>query len=106
LRDTVAAKGVPVFAIDPHEEWAARSLLKEAGQTTDDLHVPLLLDASLTVTAEYGVPFQMRIHVEESTRPTTFLIDKAGVLRFERRAQSYSDRPSPQDILREIEKLD
>jgi len=105
LRETIAAKGVPVFAIDPHEEWAAKALLKDAGQTTDDLKVPLLLDPGLTVTASYGVAFQMRIHVEESTRPTTFIVDKEGVLRYERRAKSYSDRPKPAEILAEIEKL-
>ena len=105
MRETIAAKNVPVFAIDPHEMWAAKALLKEAGQSTDDLRIPLLLDPSLTVTAAYGVPFQMRIHVEESTRPTTFIVDQNGILRYEKRAKTFSDRPKPAEILAEIEKL-
>ena len=94
-----------MFAIDPHESWAAKALLKETGLSTDDLRFPLLLDPSLTVTAAYGVAFQMRIHVEESTRPATFIVDKAGVVRFAKRAESFSDRPSPKEILREVDKL-
>ena len=105
MREKVAARGVPVFAIDPHESWAAKALLEEAGQSTDDLRVPLLLDPSLTVTAAYGVAFQMSIHVEESSRPATFVIDKDGVLRYEKRATSFSDRPKPEEILDELEKL-
>jgi len=79
LRESVAKKKIPIFAIDPHESWAAQSLLREAGKTTDDLSLPLLLDPSLTVSASYGVLFQMNIHIEESSRPATFIVDREGV---------------------------
>jgi peroxiredoxin len=94
-----------LLAVDPHESWAAKSLLKESGFSTDDVNFPLLLDPSLTVSATYGVAFQMRIHTELSNRPATFIIDRAGVLRYARRATSFGDRPSPDQIVAELEKL-
>ena len=97
--------GAELLAVDPHEQWAAKSLLKETGLTTDDLHYPLLLDPALSISATYGVAFQMRIHTELSNRPATFLIDKEGVLRYARRAETFSDRPSAGDLLNELKKL-
>ena len=47
----------------------------------------------------------MNIHTEWSNRPTTFILDKDGVIRYERRAKTYSDRPKPEDILKELDKL-
>ncbi len=94
-----------LLAIDPHEPWAAKALLKESGFETADVHLPLLLDPAQTVSATYGVAFQMRIHTEVSNRPATFVIDKEGVLRYERRAQSFSDRPKPSDIVKVLEDI-
>jgi peroxiredoxin len=105
LRESVAKKKIPVFAIDPHESWAAKALLRQAGKTTDDLSLPLLLDPSLTVSASYGVLFQMNIHIEESNRPATFIVDREGILRYAHRAKSFGDRPSPDDVLAEVGKL-
>ncbi len=94
-----------VLAIDPHDAWAARGLLKDAGVSSEDLAVPVLVDAALTASASYGVAFQMRIHTEISNRPATFLIDKEGVLRYERRAGTFADRPSADDLLAELRRL-
>ena len=47
----------------------------------------------------------MNIHVEESNRPATFIIDREGIIRYARRAKSFGDRPSPGDVIAEIEKL-
>ena len=94
-----------MFAIDPHEAWAAKALLRQAGKSADDVTLPLLLDPSLTVSASYGVLFQMNIHVEESNRPATFIIDREGIIRYARRAKSFGDRPSPDDVIAEIGKL-
>ena len=70
-----------------------------------DVGYPLLLDPSHIVSATYGVAFQMRIHTELSNRPATFLIDRSGVIRYERRAKTFSDRPSADEILAELKKL-
>lgn len=94
-----------VLAVDPHESWSAKFLLKDAGATTDDLAFPMLMDPSLTVSAMYGVAFQMRIHVEISNRPATFIVDKDGIIRFAHPAERFNDRPSPKKIVEELQKL-
>ncbi|MBP89773.1 MAG: hypothetical protein CMJ64_24215 [Planctomycetaceae bacterium] len=69
------------------------------------MNYPLPTDPTQTVNALYGVAFQMRIHTEVSNRPATFIIDREGILRYERRATTYGDRPKPNDILAELKKL-
>ena len=97
--------GAQLLAIDPHEHWCARSLLKDAGFETDDLHYPLLVDPSLVVSATYGVAFQMRIHTEWSNRPATFVVDKAGILTYARLGTSFSDRPRAEEIVDELKRI-
>ncbi len=97
--------GALVLVVDPHEPWAARQLLRESGLETDDVHLPLLMDPALTVSGTYGVAFQMRVHVEISNRPATFIIDRSGILRYARWAETFGDRPSPAEIIRELGRL-
>lgn len=104
LKD-IKGSGAQILAIDPHESWSAKALLKKAGASTDDLHFPLLMDPSLTVSATYGVPFQMRVHVERSNRPAMFIINKAGVIKFAQRATTFSDRPNVKKVLSILESL-
>ena len=94
-----------LLVVDPHEVWSAKYLLKETGLGTDDLNYPLLMDPSLTISAMYGVAFGMRIHTAVSNRPATFVIDKRGVIRYARLAQSFSDRPTPNQVVAELKKL-
>ena len=96
---------VQLLAIDPHESWSAKYLLKESGFETSDVNYPLLTDPALVTSAAYGVAFQMRIHVEISNRPATFIIDRQGILRYARRGKTFSDRPKPSKILAELKKL-
>jgi peroxiredoxin len=108
LREQITAireQGAELVAVDPHEKWASQSLLKETGLSTDQLNFPLLLDPALTVSATYGVAFQMRIHAEWSNRPATLIVDRNGIVRYARRAETFADRPSPDDILSELAKL-
>jgi len=95
-----------LLAVDPHESYSAKYLLKETGLGTDDIHYPLLVDPACTLSATYGVPFQMRIHTELSNRPATFIIDKEGVIRYARLGKSFADRPRPSQIIDELKKLD
>ncbi len=104
LKDFDAA-GAQVLVVDPHESYRVRHLLKEAGFDSGDVHVPILADPSHTVSATYGVAFQMRIHTEWSNRPASFIIDRDGTIRFAHPAKSFSDRPTPDVLLRELEKL-
>jgi len=94
-----------LLAIDPHEAWSAKYLLKETGFSPDDVSYPMLTDPSLTVSAAYGVAFQMRIHTELSNRPATFVIDKAGTIRFEQRAKTFADRPTADQIIQVLKNL-
>ena len=80
-------------------------MMKDTGLVTSDIHYPLLVDPSLTVSATYGVAFGMRIHVEVSNRPATFIIDKNGVLRYARLGENYGDRPKPDEIIERVKKL-
>ena len=95
-----------VMAVDPHESWSAKYLLKEAGLSTDDVSFPVLMDPSLTTSIAYGVAFQMRIHTERSNRPATFVIDKEGIIRYAKRAEMFNDRPSASDIIDVLKSLE
>ena len=108
LREKISAireAGAELLAVDPHETWASRTLLKDTGFGAADVSFLLLLDPALTVSATYGVPFQMRIHTELSNRPATFIIDRQGVLRYARRAAAFNDRPSVDQLLMELKEL-
>jgi peroxiredoxin len=108
LRDKTAEFdriGAQILAVDPHESYRVRHMLRSSGFDTDDLHVPVLADPAHTVSATYGVAFQMKIHTEWANRPATFIIDKAGVIRYEKRGTAFADRPKPADILAELTKL-
>jgi len=94
-----------LLVVDPHESWSAKHLLKQTGLAADDVNYPLLLDAAHIVSATYGVAYQMQVHTELSNRPATFIIDRAGVLRYAKRATTFSDRPSPTELLKELGKL-
>jgi len=102
---TLKGLNAVLLAVDPHEVWSAKFLLKETGFRTSDLQYPLLMDPAQTVSATYGVAFQMRIHTEWSNRPATFIIDRTGVLRYARRATRFNDRPSPNQVIAELTKL-
>ena len=94
-----------ILAVDPHEPWAAKALLKEAGLEASALSFPLLMDGAMTVSATYGVAFQMRIHTELSHRPATFIIDQQGIIRYARRGRTFGDRPKLEEIEAELKKL-
>ena len=109
MRDKVAEfekRNVQLFAIDPHESHRVRHMLRDVGTKPDEVLYPVLADPVNAVSAIYGVAFQMGIHTEWSNRPATFVIDKDGVIRFEKRGTAFGDRPKPADILAEIDKLD
>lgn len=108
MRDSVKTLGqydAQILAVDPHEPWAAKALLKETGLDASAMSFPLLMDSAFTVSATYGVAFQMRIHTELSNRPATFIIDRQGIIRYVHRGRSFSDRPKPADIEAELKKL-
>ena len=80
-------------------------MMKDTGLEVSDINYPLLIDPSLTVSATYGVAFGMRVHVEVSNRPATFIVDKDGVLQYARVGDNYGDRPKPEEIVERVMKL-
>ncbi len=80
-------------------------MLRSVGVQADELTFPILADPANTVSATYGVAFQMNIHTEWSNRPATFIIDRDGVIRYERRGTTFTDRPNPDAILKEADRL-
>lgn len=108
MRDRLAdfeKAGTQLLVVDPHDAQSATYFLKDVGLESGDVGYPLLLDPAHTVSATYGVAFQMRIHTELSNRPATFVIDREGVIRYERRAKTFADRPTVDEILAELTKL-
>lgn len=80
-------------------------MVRSVGMREDQLTYPILADPAHAVSATYGVALQMNIHTEWSNRPVTFVIDKDGVIRYERRGKTYSDRPKPEELLQELDRL-
>jgi peroxiredoxin len=108
LRDKSEAfrqRGAQILVVDPHEPYRVRHMLKNVGAAADDVAFPILADPAYTVSATYGVAFQMNIHTEWSNRPATFVIDRQGTIRYERRATTFNDRPTPDEILKELDAL-
>jgi len=106
LRDRVKdfeKRGVQIVAVDPHESYRVRHMLRSVGVKADELTFPILADPANTVSATYGVAFQMSIHTEVSNRPAAFIIDREGVIRYERRGTTFSDRPTPDALLKELD---
>ncbi len=94
--------GTQLLAVDPHESYSAKRFLRDVGLNAGSVGYPLLQDPTQTVSAAYGVAMQMRIHTELSNRPATFVIDRDGIIRYERRATTFADRPSPSGLLKEV----
>src|SRR5262249_37102615 len=65
---------------------------------------PILLDPASTAAATYGVAFQFRFD-ELSNRPATFVIDRGGLIRYERRGNGATDRPNAAELLQILDDL-
>ena len=94
-----------MLAVDPHESYRVRHMLRDVGFKADQVAYPILADSVATVSATYGVAFQMNVHTEWSNRPATFVIDREGIIRYERRGKTFGDRPKPDELLKELDKL-
>lgn len=93
-----------VLVVESQEHYRRRAILKEAHISTDDTSVPVLSDPSHTVAATYGVAMQMN-HVEWLNRPSSFVIDRDGIIRYVKLGKSERDRPSAFDLIAQVQKL-
>jgi peroxiredoxin len=68
--------------------------LRSRGSGPDETVCPVLADPSCTISASYGMP-----------GPATFVIDTAGIIRFEYRGKGSFDRPKMDRVLKAIDDL-
>src|SRR5262245_14892402 len=115
-----------VLVVQPHEGYRIRYMLRYAqlkdrkdyrprpiDQRLDNISWliepggfpwPILSDAASTAATTYGVAFQFRFD-ELSNRPATFVIDRGGLIRYERRGKGATDRPHAAEVLQILDDL-
>jgi peroxiredoxin len=110
-----------LVAVVPKSTDHVRTMLGLRGLKPGQLGYPVLADPACTVSATYGVAFQVNLWGDSWTnRPATFVIDRDGVLRYAYRAgsgrfsftgrpmdpiQVVEDRPTVEDLLRILDAL-
>ena len=67
-----------------------------------DLGFPILFDPEAEVVRHYGV---YNLLQDRLATPSTFIIDKNGDVRWKYIGRSYTDRPSTQQIIAQLEAL-
>ena len=103
--DDFEAMGAKVLVLEANEPYRVRATARGASlPAKGDPRLPILYDSAHTVAATYGVAMQMN-HVEWLNRPSTFLIDRQGILREAILADSPGDRPSPEMVLSELRRI-
>lgn len=108
MRDAYEEAGVSVYTIEAHDMYRARVMVgkevdpeywfaKESFQSeyTGKIWWPHLVDRAGAVGATYGVdPMAFAVHAEYINRPSTIIIDPAGVVRYAYYGTYWGDRPS------------
>ena len=85
-------KEIPEFF---EESADKRPWLRSRGTGPDETVCPILADAVSTLSADFNMP-----------APATFVIDSAGIIRFEHRGSDSFDRPSVDKVLEAIDGLE
>jgi len=73
--------------------------------TGQGLGLPILIDADRAITKRYGVFHPLGLDALNTGRPSTFLIDRDGTVRFMYVGEGQKDRPDPETIVAELRKL-
>lgn len=120
MQDEFEKAGVQVFTVEAHDRYRGRVMVgKELDPSywfskksfheayTEKIWWPHLLDRAGTIGAMYGAdPLAFAVHAEYINRPTTVIIDPAGIVRFLYRGSFWGDRPSIEQTLNMIETED
>jgi peroxiredoxin len=77
----------------------AKEFLAPAGTLPGNFH--LVIDPSYTFTNQYGLRWEAP---HETAYPTTFVIDRRGVVRFRKISHQHGDRTTADDVLAEVDK--
>ncbi len=104
--DEIKAAGAEVLVVYPTEEKdtdkvaefvkACNEILTEEGE--EGLAFPVLLDPGLKVVQQYNIQGDL-------SRPSTFVLDAEGVIRYVYVGKDSADRPSVERILEEVRAL-
>jgi alkyl hydroperoxide reductase subunit AhpC len=86
------------------EPLKTRPYLRDLGSGPDEIDGPVLADPSLTTSADYGVAMQN--FNAACNYPTTYIIDRAGIVRWKHRDTPEFDRPGADLLLKTIENFD
>lgn len=116
MREKFEQAGVKVLTLEAHDRYRGRVMVgkeidpkywfaKESFQKsyTERIWWPHLLDRAGAVGATYGVdPMAFAVHAEYINRPSTIIVDPAGVVRFAYYGTFWGDRPSIEQTLEMI----
>jgi len=116
MRAEFEKEGVQVFTIECHDRYRGRVMVgKELDPTywfakqsfkqayTEQIWWPHLLDRAGAVGAMYGVdPMAFAVHAEYINRPSTVIVDPAGVVRLAYHGTYWGDRPTIEQTLEMI----
>jgi len=120
MHDEFEKAGVQVFTVETHDRFRGRVMVgKELDPSywfskksfheayTEKIWWPHLLDRAGAIGAMYGAdPLAFAVHAEYINRPTTVIIDKEGIVRFNYQGTFWGDRPTIEQTLKMIETRD
>lgn len=113
LRAEFARRGVQVVTLECHDAYRCRVMTGQERQPSyrfattppqarydEGIWWPHLVDSAGAIGAMYGVdPLEFVVHAEWINRPSTFIVDVRGILRFAYAGTFWGDRPSIQETL-------
>jgi methyl-accepting chemotaxis protein len=91
---------VRLLAIVAQKAEAVRRYVEETGLPYD-----ILIDETREVAKSYGVWHAWGLDAYNIARPAVFLIDRSGLIRYSFIGKRQDQYPSPEEIMREIEKM-
>jgi peroxiredoxin len=96
-----------IVAVSPDSpEKAGEIIAKVWGKTSKEFAITLLCDTHHKVIDRYGLLNENAVKQGRFLpHPTTYVIDKAGAVRWKFTEKDYKVRPTNDIILRELEKL-
>lgn len=120
MHESFEKEGIKVFTMEIHDMyrgrvmvgkelepsyWFAKDSFKEA--YTNRIKWPHLLDRAGAIGAQYGIdPLAFAVHAEYINRPSTVIVDKDGIVRFQYLGTYWGDRPSIDETLEMIREED
>lgn len=97
---TFQEMGAAAFGILAQGREKVRQFMSGQG-----LSLPILIDADRAITKRYGVYHPFGLDAFQTARPSTFLIDRDGTIRFIYVGTDQRDRPTPEAIVAELQRL-